>query len=308
MIVSMNRRQTLKTLSAATLGAPFASALAAEKFEIDYVLSSALYGDLPLAGVIPEVKKSGSIGLDIWGKGHATHREEMDEIGVDTVAEMLKKHDTALTVSTRYPLGCFGLQPEMPVLKKLGGKILVCGNGKGKEPSGDEAKQGVKKFLEKMKPHADAAAEHGLVIALENHSNQLITHPDAIRYFAEFNDHPALGLSFAPHHLHNHIDDIPVLIRELGNKNIPFIYFQEHGIGSKKHVEKEIELEQLPGRGTLDYTPIVQALRDIKFDGVAEIFMHPTPRGTPMLETAGAITDEVNKSRKYIGTCLAKTK
>ncbi|MDC0275358.1 sugar phosphate isomerase/epimerase, partial [Verrucomicrobiales bacterium] len=119
---------------------------------------------------------------------------------------------------------------------------------------------------------------------------------------------PALGLSFAPHHLHNHIDDIPVLIRELGNKNIPFIYFQEHGIGSKKHVEKEIELEQLPGRGTLDYTPIVQALRDIKFDGVAEIFMHPTPRGTPMLETAGAITDEVNKSRKYIGTCLAKTK
>ena len=79
IIAPMNRRQTLKTLSAAALGAPFASALGAEKFKIDYVLSSALYGDLPLVDVIPEVKKSGSVGLDIWGKGHATHREEGSE-------------------------------------------------------------------------------------------------------------------------------------------------------------------------------------------------------------------------------------
>lgn len=218
--------------------------------------------------------------------------------------ELLARHETKLTVSTRYPLGCFGLQPEMPILKKLGGKVLVCGTTGPKEPSGAEARKATMAFLEKMKPHADAAGEHGLVIAVENHANQFLYHPDAIRYFGELNTHPALGIAFAPHHLHKFPAEIPKLIRELGNKQIPFIYFQEYGIGSKKTVAKEIELQQLPGRGSLDYLPIVQALREIAFTGLAEIFMHPTPRGIPMLPTAREITATINESRAYLSKCL----
>ena len=69
---------------------------------------------------------------------------------------------------------------------------------------------------------------------------------------------------------------------------------------------KEDELKQLPGFGSLDYVPIVAALKAIGFDGLAEIFMHPTPRGIPVLPTAGAITEKINESREYIGKCLAK--
>ncbi len=305
----MNRRNSIKAISASALAGILPSAFAAkDEFQIDYVLSSAMYGDMKLDAILPEVAKSGSIGLDIWGKAHGTQREEVDEMGVDAFADLLKKHNTALTVSTRYPLGCYGLQPEMPILKKLGGKILVCGSAGPKNPTGEEAKKHMKSFLEKMKPHADAAGEHGLIIAVENHASQVLFHPDSIRYFAEFNKHKALGISFAPHHLHTFpAQTVPDLIRELGNDNIPFIYFQEHGIGMLKHVEKKIELEQLPGFGKLDYVPIIQALRDIKFTGVAEIFMHPTPRGTPILETAEAITGVINDSRKYIDDCIAKT-
>lgn len=302
----MNRRHAIQTI-AATGAACLTKAQAAPVFDLKYVLASALYGDMKLETVLPEVARAGAVGLDIWGKQHATHREQVDAMGVDAFAALLKKHDTKLTVSTRYPLGCFGLQPEMPILRKLGGKILVCGSSGPKNPSGAEAKKAITTFLEKMKPHADAAAEHGLVIAVENHGNQALHHPDSIKYFAELNKHPALGVSFAPHHLYEHVEKIPELIRDLGSKNIPFIYFQEHGIGSQKTVAKEIELEQLPGRGTLDYVPIVQALRDIKFTGVAEIFMHPTPRGVPVLDTATAITDTINKSRQYIEKCIAKT-
>ena len=97
------------------------------------------------------------------------------------------------------------------------------------------------------------------------------------------------------------------LIRELGSRNLPFIYFQEYGIGSKQTVAKEIELQQLPGYGTLDYKPIVRALREVGFTGYVEIFMHPTPRGTPMLPTPGEITKAINKSRDYIETCLKET-
>lgn len=302
----MKRRRAIQALAASCLGG-VAAADKSKVFEIDYVLASALYGDLPLDVVVPELARAGALGLDLWGKPHGTQREELERMGIGAFAELLRRHGAKLHVSTRYPLGPFRLQEEMPVLEELGGKILVCGATGPKDPVGAAAKEAVRRFLEKMGPHADAAATHGLVIAIENHAGQLLSHPDSIRYFAELNHHRALGVAFAPHHLHKHVEEIPELIAVLGAKNLPFIYFQEHGIGSTQKVAKEVELEQLPGRGKLDYVPILQALREIRFTGVAEIFMHPTPRGVPMLETAGAITDTILESRLHIDQCLAKT-
>ena len=298
----MKRRhflQTLSTAAASSVLLPTARAAHAP-LKLNYLLASALYGDMKLADVLPEVSQAGCVGLDIWGKQHATHREQLDEMGVDAFAEMLKQHDVKLLCSTRYPLGPFGLQPEMPVAQKLGAEVIVVASRGPKNVVGAEAKKGIVEFLELMKPHADAAAEHGITIAIENHANALLASPDSIRYFAELNTHPALGVAFAPHHLHDTVELMPELIRGLGAKNLPFIYFQEYGIGSKETVAKEIELEQLPGFGTLDYRPILAALRDIDFTGYAEIFMHPTPRGVPMLPTPGEITTAINKSRDHI--------
>jgi sugar phosphate isomerase/epimerase len=71
-----------------------------------------------------------------------------------------------------------------------------------------------------------------------------------------------------------------------------------------KKTSKEIEMQQLPGLGRLDYRPIVRALRDIGFTGYVEIFMHPTPRGVPILPTAAEITVAINKSREYVEKCI----
>ncbi|MEZ5303254.1 MAG: hypothetical protein R3F11_21825 [Verrucomicrobiales bacterium] len=60
------------------------------------------------------------------------------------------------------------------------------------------------------------------------------------------------------------------------------------------------------GFGSLDYRPILAALRDIGFTGWAEIFMHPTPRGEPILPTKEEITAAINKSRAYLADCLGK--
>jgi sugar phosphate isomerase/epimerase len=300
----MNRRTFLQSLAAVAAAPAFA---APEPFKLQYLLSSALYGDMKLAQVLPEVKPAGCVGLDLWGKPHATHREEVDAMGVDAFEALLRQHDVRLVCSTRYPLGPFGLQPEMPLVKRLGGGLIVCASKGPKNVAGAEAKAGIREFLESMKPHADKAAEHGITLAIENHANALLYTPDSIRYWAELNTHPALGVAFAPHHLHEHVAEMPKLLRELGARNLPFIYFQEHGIGSKQTVAKEIELQQLPGYGTLDYKPIVRALRELGFRGYAEIFMHPTPRGLPMLPTPGEITKAIDKSRAYLEQCLAET-
>ena len=66
-------------------------------------------------------------------------------------------------------------------------------------------------------------------------------------------------------------------------------------------------MRQMPGRGELDYRPIVSALRDIEFSGVAEIFMHPTPRGIPILPTVAQISAAINESRAYVSRCLRET-
>ena len=74
-----------------------------------------------------------------------------------------------------------------------------------------------------------------------------------------------------------------------------------------KEVEtKEEELLQMPGRGDLDFTPILAALKSIQYQGMTEIFMHPVPRGIPILQSTAEVTTEINRARDYLTQCLAK--
>lgn len=68
---------------------------------------------------------------------------------------------------------------------------------------------------------------------------------------------------------------------------------------------KEKELLQMPGRGSLDFKPLLAALRDIRFAGWTEIFMHATPRGVAILDLPTDVTAEVNRARAYLGQCLS---
>ena len=303
----MNRRNFIHQSSAAAAATAVASGQdAAEPFRLRYILSSAMYGTMPLAEIMGEVKKTGAEAIDIWCKVHGDQREQIDEMGDDAFAALLEKHGVKFGVSTRYPLGPFGLQKEMAWAKALGGEIVLCGTTGPREPSGEAAKLAVRDFLEKMKPHVAKAEELGMTIALENHDRQLLYHPDSLRYFAEFNRSPNLGIAFALHHLHQFVDEIPGLIRDLGDAQIPFVYFQEHSAGIREKAPKEVEMQQMPGfGGGLDYVPIVAALKAIDYSGYVEIFMHPVPRGIPILPTKAEITAAINKSRNYVENCLA---
>lgn len=300
-----SRRQFLCTLPAiAALPASAADA----PFRLRYVLSSAMYGEMPLDVILPEVPKTGAESIDIWCRVHGNQREQITEMGDEAFAALLKKHGVKLGVSTRYPLGPFGLGDEMVWMKQFGGGIIVTGSKGPKEPEGAEAKAAVRQFVEEMKPHVAKAEECGVTIAIENHDKQALYHPDSLRYFAEFNRSPRLGVALAFHHLHRWTDQIPALIRDLGAAQLPFVYFQEHSEGIRAKVAKEIEMRQMPGfGGGLDYRPIVKALRDIRFTGLVEIFMHPTPRGVPILPAAAEITAAINRSRDYINLCLHET-
>ena len=277
-----------------------------EQLKIRYVLSSAMYGEMKLDDILPEVSKAGCEAIDIWCKVHGNQREQISEMGYARAKDLFDKYKVKPAVFTRYPLGPFGLQNEIKTISQFfDSEIIVCGTTGSPELKGEEAKKAVQIFLEKMKPHLAIAEERGVKIAVENHSSQFLYHPDALRYFAEFNKSAHLGVAFAPHHLHKFADDIPNLIRDLGSQNIPFMYFQEHSVGMLKKSPKKIEMQQMPGfGGALNYKNILTALKEIKYKGYCEIFMHPVPRGIPILPEKSQVTNAIIKSKNYIDSLM----
>lgn len=301
---SFTRRNFLKvaTLSAATCAS--LPALAAESpFALRYIVASCMYGELPLAEILPEVRKTGATEIDIWPRIHGNQREQAEEMGFDRFAQMLAEHELRLGIITRYDLGPYKLQEEMKLIQQLGGDLIVTGSG---NVEGTTEKERVQTFVEKMKPHTARAEELGVTIAIENHGNQLLFTSDSLRYLAEFSNSDRLGIAFAPYHLPQNPELLAGLIRDLGPRMVHF-YAWEHAFGCMDPMPKAREMQQLPGYGQLDFAPIVKALRDTKYAGCTSIFMHPVPRGIPILPTAPEVTRAMNRSREYLESLLGES-
>jgi sugar phosphate isomerase/epimerase len=298
----MNRRHFIQTLSALAAAPTWA---AENPWKLQYMLASSMYGNLPLAEILPEVKKTGAKGIELWPMKHGTQREELDQIGVEKFAEMLQTHSISFGGTTRYDLGPFKLENEIKLLKQLGGRFIVTGGeGIWKNITPQQLKNNVKDFVEKMKPHAALAAENGVVIGIENHINNLIDTPDSLRWLADdIRPMEGIGIALAPYHLPQESSLLVDLIKHIDSKMTLF-YAWEHGMGCMKPMPKEEELQQMPGRGKLDWKPLLLALKEIRFTGPTEIFMHPTPRGIPILPTAAETTAEIIRAKQYLDSLI----
>ena len=306
--LSRRRFLQLAALSSANAGG-LPQAFANRDFKLNYILSSSMYGTLPLSTILPEVAKTGSATIDIWPRVHGNQREQMEKMGYDQFGALLRQHGIRLGCITRYDLGPYRLQNEMKVCAKLGGDLLICGGSGLKGLSGDELKKAVGTFAEKMKPHAEAAESAGVKIGIENHSSNLINTPDSLKWLLEFAPSKSLGIAMAPYHLETlgqAATDLARLIRQLGDRLFMF-YAWQYGMGCMKKLPKEQELLQMPGRGKLDFTPIIRSLKSINYSGYTAIFMHPVPRGIPILPTAAKTTAEINRARSYLEKCITKS-
>lgn len=299
----MNRRHFLQSL-VALAAAPAAAAEPAWK--LNYMLASSMYGNLSLAEILPEVKKTGATGIELWPKKHGTQREELDAIGVEKFAAQLKEHGLRFGGTTRYDLGPFKLADEIKLVRQLGGSFIVCGGKGDYKVKPPQLKKNVRDFVEKMKPHAALAAEHGVSIGIENHIRNMIETPDSLRWLADdIRDMAGAGIALAPFHLPQDAKMMGELIRHIDQKMTLF-YAWGFGLGASKPMPKEEELQQMPGRGKLDWQPLLQALKDTGFTGPTEIFMHPTPRGIPIMPTAAETTAEIVRGKEHLDSVVAK--
>ncbi len=294
---SISRRTFCRSVAASAALAPLAAR--AEPFRLRYILASSMYGKLPLAEVVAEVRKTGAEHIDIWPKVHANHREQMEAMGHDRMAALLAKHNVKLGMLTHYDLGPFRPQKEFVAGKRLGTRTVICGGSGPKGLKGPRLKAAVSAVAEKMKPYIAAAEKLGVTIGIENHANNLIESPDSMKWLAELAPSKHIGIALAPYHLPQDPKLLAGLIEALGDRLVHF-YAWQHGMGCHKKLPKVQELTQMPGRGKLDFVPILAALRKIDYRGWTSIFMHPVPRGIPILPTAAETTAEINRARTYI--------
>ncbi|SFI01006.1 sugar phosphate isomerase/epimerase family protein [Planctomicrobium piriforme] len=302
---AFSRRAFCATLAAAAVSGSFLKAADQAKFNLKYLVGSSMYGETPIAEILPQVAKTGSSAIDIWPRVHGNQREQLDEMGEEAFAALLKKENVQLGCITQYKLGPFKLKEELKLAQRLGCKTIVTEGVGPKGLSGDALKSAIAKFIEQMQPHLELAREAGVVIAIENHGNGLMESPDSVKWLVELEPSTTLGIALAPYHLPQEEKLLAELIRTIGNRMAVF-YGWQHGNGCMKKLPKEEELLQMPGRGPLDFTPLLQAMKDIQYSGWTEIFMHPTPRGIPIMESTAAVTAEINKSRAYFDQCLVK--
>ena len=309
-VAACRKRRRLLAASAAgalSLSLPplRASGMRLQRIRFRYILASAMYGKEPLPNILNQVKRVGASAIDLWPAPHGNQWEQAQAMGWDRFGELLARHGVALGGIASYRFGPFGLAKPLEAVRalKAQGVVLVTTARGPKNLQGSELKQAVASFCEKMKPHVERAAGAGAIVAIENHSHSLIQSPDAMRYFGDATrENPHFGLALAPHHLPQ---DAPLqarLIRQLGPA-IKFFYAEQYGKGATRKLPKDQELLQMPGRGPLDFRPIVRALGAIAYKGYTEIFMHPVPRGIPILPTVQAITDEINRARAYLESC-----
>ncbi|QDT43329.1 Xylose isomerase-like TIM barrel [Gimesia alba] len=310
MLNRINRRDFNKQLlgsacSAGLLGNVLAAGTdgSAKPFQLNYIVASCMYGKLPLETILQEVPKTGAAYLEIWAERHGNQREQIDELGVEKTKQLFDKHNVKLGSFTCFKYGLFNMQGEMDLVRQLGGDMVICNSGGPKGLKGAELKAGIKKFAEKLKPHVDAAAEKGVIIGLENHGGGLINDPDTQRWLMDALPAKNFGIALAPYHLEQDPEMIGKLITDLDERLVHFQGWQ-HGMGCMKKLPKEQELLQLPGRGDMNFVPLLAALKKINYQGRTEIFMHPVPRGIPILPTAEQVTAEINRSRAYLEKCL----
>ena len=306
---SLLTRRTFCAASAVAVGGAvmprtLADAAESEPFQLKYILGSCMYGYQYVGEILPEVRKTGATALDIWPKVHGNQREQLTDLGEDKFSAMLKQHEITLGCITQYKLGPFGLQDEMRLAQRFGCQTIVTGGRGPAGLKGNDLKASVQDFIEKMKPHLEVAEETGVTVAIENHANNLIESPDSLKWLAELRPSKHLAIAFAPYHLPQDADLLGRLIETLGD-SIAVFYAWQHGMGCHEKLPKEQELLQMPGRGDLDFGPLLAALKRMKYSGWTEIFMHPVPRGIPILETASAVTAEINRSRDYLNKILS---
>ena len=289
---NLDRRRALKLMGTAaaipclpTIGATRDS-LASDSppWRMRLSTSSIHFMELPIEQACARIADLGFEAIDIWSAHeNCPHLDDVAErLGPDGLRELLTKHNLKLFAFSVYR-GGYARYAEL--LGKAGGGVAVRGSAGPCAP--EELSSRMRQYIESLKPLVELAEKHNSYLAIENHGNALLNSLDSLKAFVETNTSPRLGIALAPYHIQGLKASAPEAIRICGNQ-LFFFYAWQHQKGDK----------QLPGVGSTDMKPWVEALAQVRYRGYVNPFMHGHPETEVM--TANLAT-----ARDYLKGCYA---
>lgn len=277
----LSRRDFLRGSAAAAaltgLGAGRAGA-AEETSAFRFSTSTIMYHDSPFEVAVEEIAKTGCRAVDLWeaGAGYPTnHMQWVEKNRPARLREFVESFGLKLwSFSIYWSRGNKRLE-RLEWLAEAGGEVAVLGGGAGHD-------QPVAAGVDALRPLVERAEQLGLRVAGENHGGSSLNSIASMREFAALAESPALGIALAPYHVMGAGEPVPEAIEAIGGK-LFFFYAWQRAPG----------MAELPGDGTLDFVPVLRALRKTDYQGYVNIFTHThVPRDE--------MTRGVIQSREYL--------
>jgi len=163
---------------------------------------------------------------------------------------------------------------RLKLLGECGGQVAVLGVGRGGT---------VADAVERLKPLVEIAEKSGVKVAAQNHGRHVLDSIASLREFVSIAASPAL----APFHIMRRRESVVEAIKAVGSK-LFYFYAWQNAPG----------MRQLPGNGTLDFRPVLKALREVGSGGYINVFTHADAEKEEM-------TRALVESRRYLQSLAA---
>ena len=232
----------------------------------EYFASSVAFGERPFAEACAALRQVGCTEVDIWSVANWCDHIPPTELSPDLADVKRALSNNQLTCRA---ISAYGkdsdemLLARLEHLAELGGKALV----RGSAP--DEVT--VKEFAESFMPFVRRAEELGVQIAIENHRGHVINTIASMRELLTRVESPALGIAFAPIHVHMAQENIAEAIHAVGDR-IGLFYAWDWGPTADENWRDP--QEQVPGTGVIDFHAMFRALTDIGYQDPLCLFAH----------------------------------
>lgn len=132
---------------------------------------------------------------------------------------------------------------------------------------GQSRDEGVKLFIEVLKPLAEHAHSLGILLLVEPEPGLLIETTEEYLEIADKVDCPALGLNFDVGHAFCMSENLPVQIAKMSDHTRHY-HFEDIAATRVHH-------HLVPGQGAIDFAEVVAAIRQTGYDGWLTVELYP---------------------------------
>lgn len=255
--------------------------------------STLQFGDHSREATLQAIASLGFTHVDIWASGYlgtqdavgksflARHLDPAQD-PAEKVREELAARGLALEALSIYRSDVEAKIARIEYAAQLGAPMVIfCADRVPYET-----------FVHDLRPVVARAEALGVRLAIENHIERPIDTIAAMERLVRDLASPAVGFTIAPPHLVALGESPAEAIRLLGPRVFGF-YLWDLG----KHYKRAHAIEfgpgeeQVPGQGQLDFAPMIDALREVRYTGSLNIALHgmegwPLERIVPQLVAA----------------------